>query len=260
MRCKPGQDFLPYDRPIAVSKIGSTSNFYYENLGFDAASADARRLSEILDKLTMLLRDQKRPKIIGHEAIHLVLLLDTLLDDYTRSWEGPFATAFDSFRHSIAQGKVTRDDANPSEYWLKYGVGTRVNSDRADTIQRRHEFFAAKMHNLLQPQMKDPQRLFGDLERDLIYYRDRKRCGVCETEVAWDDAEVHHVQQHSQGGKTLLKNGALVHAHCHPKGAAATQEFAKKWRQQSATMASDRLVDSDGTGPSAEDEEGDHVL
>src|SRR6266852_3812981 len=25
MRCKPGQDFLPYDRPIAVSKIGSTS-------------------------------------------------------------------------------------------------------------------------------------------------------------------------------------------------------------------------------------------
>jgi len=26
MRCKPGQDFLPYDRPIAVSKIGSTSD------------------------------------------------------------------------------------------------------------------------------------------------------------------------------------------------------------------------------------------
>src|SRR3984957_18651499 len=25
MRCKPGQDFLSYDRPIAVSKIGSTS-------------------------------------------------------------------------------------------------------------------------------------------------------------------------------------------------------------------------------------------
>jgi transposase InsO family protein len=25
MRCKPGQDFLPYDRPITVSKIGSTS-------------------------------------------------------------------------------------------------------------------------------------------------------------------------------------------------------------------------------------------
>ena len=25
MRCKPGQDFLPYDHPIAVSKIGSIS-------------------------------------------------------------------------------------------------------------------------------------------------------------------------------------------------------------------------------------------
>jgi hypothetical protein len=27
MRCKAGQDFLPYDRPIALSKIGATSGF-----------------------------------------------------------------------------------------------------------------------------------------------------------------------------------------------------------------------------------------
>ena len=37
MRCKPGQDFLPYDRPIAVSKIGSTSDDISEDL---AASFD----------------------------------------------------------------------------------------------------------------------------------------------------------------------------------------------------------------------------
>ncbi len=161
----------------AQARFGDTNaeaidDFYYEHLGFDADSVDARRLFTILEKLTTLLRDQKRPKIIGHEAIHLVLFVDALLDDYTRSWESGFAWAFDAFRDKLAQAKATRDDPRPSEYWLRYGVGTRVNSDRADTIQRRHEFFAAKMHEVLLPQMKDSTRMFGMLERELIYYRD----------------------------------------------------------------------------------------
>jgi hypothetical protein len=70
------------------------------------------------------LRDQKRSKVIGHEAIHLVLLVDTLMDDYSCTWEGNFAAAFDSFRHEFALGKKTQDDPNPSEYWLLYGVLT----------------------------------------------------------------------------------------------------------------------------------------
>jgi hypothetical protein len=231
-------------------------DFYYENLGFDATSGDAQRLVEILDKLTALFRDGKRSKIIGHEAIHLVLLVDTLLDDYTHSWEPRFASAFDTFRQNLAQAKSTLDDSNPSEYWTKYGVATRVNSDRAENIQRRHEFFAAKMYELLQPQMKDPQRLFGALERELIYYRDRKRCGDCDGEVVWDDAEFHHVQQHSLGGKTTLENGALVHSQCHPKGAAATQKFEKKFRARQSGQA-DGLIDLeiDGNTGKVEEEE-----
>jgi hypothetical protein len=79
-------------------KAEAIDDFYYENLGFDSSSSDATRLFEIFDRLTQLLRDQKRSKIIGHEAIHLVLLIDTLLDDYTRSWEGALprrSTTFD---------------------------------------------------------------------------------------------------------------------------------------------------------------------
>lgn len=211
-------------------------DFYYENLGFDASSKEAVRLGLVLDKLTELLRDQKRSKIIGHEAIHLVLLVDSLLDDYTRSWEAHFATAFDEFRVKLTEGKRTRDDANPSDYWLRYGVWTRVNTDRADSIQRRHEFFASKMLDVLQPRSKDPQRIFGRLERELIYYRDRKKCGVCDSDVIWSDGEIHHVDQHSQGGRTVMDNGALVHKHCHPKGAAATENFAKKWRALGHSM------------------------
>jgi hypothetical protein len=147
-------------------------DFYYENLGFDSNSSDARRLCTVLDNVTQLLSDQKRPKIIGHEAIHLVLFIDSMLDDYTRSWETDFASAFDRFREEFAKSKQTRNDANPSQYWLRYGILTRVNSDRGESIQRRHDFFTTQMREFLKPQLKDS---------------DDKKCAVCSAEVIWDD-------------------------------------------------------------------------
>jgi HNH endonuclease len=228
-------------------KAEAIDDFYYENLGFDADSPDARRLFEILDKLTHILRDQKRSKIIGHEAIHLVLLVDNLMDDYTRSWEGTFSSAFDSFRHEFAKGKQTRDDASPSDYWLRYGVHTRVNSDRGDVIQRRQEFFSTKMRDNLTLILKDPQRLYGELERELIYYRDKKRCAVCGNEVPWSEMEIHHIEEHAKGGPTSLENGVLVHKKdCHPKGQKAV-EFAEKRvkRKSDADLPAGVPADSD---------------
>lgn len=222
-------------------------DFYYENLGFDSSGPEAQRLDYVLTKITDLLRSKKRPKIIGHEAIHLVLLVDSLLDDYTPSWEETFAEAFDDFRAHFAEGKLGRDGPNPSDYWLRYGVWTRVNSDRGEAIQRRHEFFVGKMRAFLRPKLKDPQRSFGSLERELVYYRDSKKCAVCDTVIDWAEVEIHHVEQHSKGGRTVLANAALVHRQCHPKGAAA-DSFAKTWKARS------RSVQSSAQAPNTEDE------
>ena len=203
--------------------------FYYEHLGFDASAENPMRFVKVLDKLAELLGDKKRKKLLAHEAIHLMLLIDALLDDYTRSWENNFAAAFDRFRENLTKAKLTRNDDVPNEYWLRYGQLTRVNSDRADTIQRRHEFFASKMREDLQPVPKDPRRRFGEIERELIYHRDEKCCAVCGSEVLWEEAEYHHVEEHSKGGATNPSNGALVHSECHPKGQAAV-EFAEKFK------------------------------
>jgi hypothetical protein len=62
------------DATFCDTNAQAIDDFYYEHLGFDAASTEAGRLIHALDKITELLRDKKRAKIIGHEAIHLVLL------------------------------------------------------------------------------------------------------------------------------------------------------------------------------------------
>ena len=106
--------------------------------------------------------------------------------------------------------------------------GTPVNSDRGDRIRHRHEFYTEKMHASLHPlHMKDPNRAFGPLEREIIYFRDQKKCAVCTATVVWSEVEIHHIQEHAHGGKTDLANAALVHKHCHPKGGAA-QAFAQR--------------------------------
>ena len=207
-------------------------DFYYEYLDFDVTSESARRLTEVLDKLTLLLGSGKRKKLRGHEAIHLVLLVDSLLDDYTRSWEDKLAKAFDSFMEQFAKAKKLRRSSSPGEYWTRYGEGTRVNSDREMTIRTRHQFFAEKMLEFMAPlTLKDPVRAFGPLERELIYYRDHKRCAVCASEVIWTDGEIHHIERHSVGGPTVLANGVLVHRHCHPKSKGSEEALAEKLKK-----------------------------
>lgn len=206
--------------------------FYYKHLEFDPQSPGAKRFDTVLTRLTELLGDGKRKKIQGHEAIHLVLLVDSLLDDYTRSWESEFAKAFDEFRANLATDTKERFERQ-GEYWTRYGQLARTNSDRGEVITRRHDFFLEKMRGSLKPVPKDPNRIYGQLEREIIYYRDRKTCQVCESPVLWDAAEIHHVEEHAQGGKTHLTNGALVHKDCHPRGAKDVASFAKKWNQKS---------------------------
>jgi hypothetical protein len=208
--------------------------FYYKHLNFDLASPPAKRFNEILGIVKQALGDGMRKKIQGHEAIHLVLLVDSLLDSYTRSWTTSLATAFDAFRSEAAKGKASRYEPQPTEYWTQYGQWTRVNSDRGDNILRRHQFFAEKMRALLKPVLKDPTRLFGELESEIIYYRDKKLCQAigCGAEVLWAEREIHHVIEHSKGGPTTLENGALMHKHCHPKGVKATADFEKHWKNK----------------------------
>ncbi len=204
--------------------------FYYTHIDFDADSGDSKRLIAILDKLDALLGDGKRPRLGAHIAIHLVLLLDSLWDDYTRSWESTLSKSVDKFSYALASGAKTKTSIQPDEFWARYGQWTYNMANQGDSIRRRHGFYADRMCDFLQPlQAKDSKRVFGSLEREIIYFRDDKKCAVGGEEVAWNDLEIHHVKEHYQGGQTDLANGVVVCREHHPKGSAA-QEFADSWK------------------------------
>lgn len=212
------------------------NDFYYQNIDFDIQSVEALRLRTILDCLSDTLDSKKHPKLHGHDAIHLVLLADSLWDDYAPDWKDRLPIALNKFLHNFAE--VKKDPNNFSNPYLsRYAVLTRYSSDRGSTIGQRHRFYMEEMHKFLEPlKRKDPNRLYGELDRTILFFRQGGKCLVCDGELDWRDCEVHHVEEHSRGGETSLENGAAVHKKCHPKGQLKTQHFAEKFASWKAAQ------------------------
>lgn len=210
--------------------IGTTNidDYYYHHLDFNPDDPRVQQLTRTLDKAVAIFSNQMAPKFRGHEAIHILLLIDSLLREYSDSWVSNFHSAYDDFKLRAAQDKKARE----GEFWYEYGALTQTQSDQGRTIQRRHAFFSEQMLSALKPKLLDATRIFGEVEREILYYQQGKKCAVCGQDIKWPELEIHHVEEHSTGGATSLDNGALVHKACHPKGVEATLAFAKKWAER----------------------------
>lgn len=211
-------------------------DFYYRHLDFKLDDPRVRQLTRVLDKTVEIFSAQLTPKFRAHEAIHLVLLIDSLMRDYSDSWVPNFHAAYDKFKEQAALHKK----AHSGDYWYEYGALTQTQSAQGKTIQRRHAFFSQHMLAELQPKLLDTTRIYGDVEREILYYQQGKRCAVCEKDVKWADMEIHHVEEHHTGGTTSLDNGVVVHKTCHPKGVEATLAFAKRWSERKRPTEADR--------------------
>ena len=92
----------------------------------------------------------------------------------------------------------------------------------------RQIFFQYLKDNKLEIIEKDENRAFSELERIIIYRRDKGLCQQClregepenEAKVSWSKYQADHVLPHSKGGMTDIQNGELLCAyHNQSKGA-----------------------------------------
>ena len=82
----------------------------------------------------------------------------------------------------------------------------------------RQIFFEYLKENNLEIKEKDKQRAFSELDRIIIYRRDKGMCQQClrdgkpenEAKVSWSDYQADHVLPHSKGGQTIIENGELL--------------------------------------------------
>lgn len=226
------------------TKKESLDELYRLNIDFPKNGEEAKKFIKCLDTLEDIFKGKHSPKMLNHEVFHLALFVYSLLEDeyVEKKWMSGLKNAYDEFRKNCSNAKVIKDDEErgKNEYWIHYMYHTKTASDNPDTIARRHEFFSSKISAYMRERgfliSKDPQRAFTSVEREVIYFRDNKKCLVCDSDVVWREVEIHHVNPHSQGGKTLLKNGALVHKNCHPKSASDVKKYADKFEEKKSDL------------------------
>ena len=199
--------------------------YYYQQLGLQQNEPNIIRFRKVLDQTYEIFKNYSGKNLQDHEVIHIILFIDSLMnDEYTNDWQNRFIDSYDKFRESHAIAKKNKS----GEFWENYSMYTQANANKASSLQLRHKYFSEQMLKYLNPTKKDSTRIFGPIEREIIYYRDNKKCQICGKEIAWVDLEIHHIKEHQFGGETNLLNGVSVHNLCHPKSQGAI-DFEKKW-------------------------------
>jgi hypothetical protein len=188
---------------------------------------------------------QQGPTLGTRLAFHFALLVDALdQGNYTNDWRRLVVTAFLEFKQKVAEARLHHRDSPTHEslpHHERFGrLLSGSGSDTAELIRLRHAFMLSEIYPKLTVVSRDPNRGFDSLEREVIWNRDRGQCQnpQCPREgrrVAFGEATIHHILEHSAGGQTTLRNGVLICPECH-SNRAAMQQLAQHFQGYIARM------------------------
>lgn len=207
-----------------VDLKGKTINeFYVANLHLPPEDPGAARVIKTLDQVAALpgFNDLLTKKAMSFQmAFHFALLIDSLLvGNYVPVWRDHAAKAFQSFLDDVAKARLAyRTNREVLLHHAKFIVLLGGSgSDTADVIRTRHAFFLQQVYPKIPLKPLDPKRLFDTLEKEVIWVRDKRRCQSpdCGRNLSFAEARIHHIDEHSVGGPTVLENGVLVCPECH---------------------------------------------
>lgn len=153
-------------------------------------------------------------------AFHFIFLVDSLIaaDYVENSWRSKVVGAFEQFRADCAKAvEAFREGRRCPHYTEFVQPLSGSGSDTASTIRRRHQFLLLEIMRSVQPRPRDPQRLFGQIEREIMWYRQGGKCAHpdCDQPTALAEMQAHHVREHTEGGETVTENGVLLCRSCH---------------------------------------------
>lgn len=200
----------------------SINAFYVQNLKISEDDPAARRVLRVLATAAALPGFNDMKLLSGNQLFHFAMLLDTLLvGQYVQDYRANYCAAFETFLAEVQLARhAYREHGQRSPLYDDFSVLlSGSGSDQGAKIGQRHAVFAEWMSRKLDIKLKDPKRLFDVLEREIVWWRDRRTCQnpTCRRLVPFPEATVHHVVEHTGGGQTTLANGVLVCTDCAPK-------------------------------------------
>lgn len=208
---------LSLTKGICNIKDKDLNTMYETYRDFDAASAEAKNVTKILDYLNTMF-PSKAPELKRYSVISLFILIMDMMPTYDiRNRELDIAKWFIEFEAARATDELKApEDQDPK--LVIYHERVSNSSDTLDSLTYRHNFLKESLlSNVMNLPQKDPKRNFDEAQRQVIFRRDKGICKCCGKECEWNDWEADHIVPWSKGGETKVENGQVLCPSCNSK-------------------------------------------
>ena len=205
---------------ITALEINGMRDVKFKNLeelhasNFNPESSEAIQIKKVINYLSRISAD-KLPELHNRaEVVSLYLLVSEMMKGYAlkdrESLIKSFVIAFDK---KLREAEEKNDDIE----LLKFLNSMRHSSDSANSIRTRHEILTAHFLLFAQDLLPlDSNRGFSEAQRIAVYRKDNGICQKCGNKVPYDKSfHADHIDPHSKGGLTTVKNGQLLCSKCN---------------------------------------------
>ncbi|MEL6152155.1 MAG: DUF262 domain-containing protein [Chloroflexota bacterium] len=178
---------------------------------FNPRDAVAKKIRRTMAFLDAALGDDTPEVSTRAQFVSLYWLVAAVIDTFVLSG---YEMTFHNFVVDFEQR--CRDEADGDALARKYLTAMNNTPQQWSSINSRHDALL-QAWLLYAPDLptRDAQRHFTNLQRMVIYRRDKGICQICGEEVVYAAFEADHVVPHSQGGKTVVANGQTTHRLCN---------------------------------------------
>ena len=205
-------------------KAPSLKKMYEREQEFNHNGSTAQKIRQSLNYMARVLEpEESTPEMdIKWGFVDLYLLISKMNESYAISRrEQDFKNFYITFERErrenmsdygalrTGENHWNRDLYDYIESFIRSG-GTKPNLEKRHEVYKRR--FLRDTQNLV---LKDPQRVFTRDERIVIWRRDNGICQGCQSSIAFDEMEAHHMTPYSTGGRTTLGNGQTLCRQCN---------------------------------------------
>ncbi len=193
------------------------NNMYYNNKDFNDQSSVAKKVTSTLNYLNMMY-DGQSPVLKRYNVISLYALILDLSNNYViKGREKEIGEWFTNFEHQRLLDKE-KDETEQNPRLVAYHERISHSTDGLDSLTYRHnllkEYLFVSVEHL---PMKDQQRSFDEVQKQVIYLRDKGICQICKKHCEWNAWEADHITPWSKGGQTEIENGQVLCPECNKK-------------------------------------------
>lgn len=115
--------------------------------------------------------------------------------------------------------RKARGPKSSQRVFRDYLLTVQADTDSQASRERRAEILRELLGGLFE--RKDDRRGFTLEQRRLIWHSDeKKRCISCRDPLSWENFTIDHVDPWSRGGKTTIRNAALMCRTCNSRKGA----------------------------------------